>query len=147
MEASQPKFTRRETRRKGILIAVGTIIMGLALFLAIKPLLSTLRASPSSGNSYTINVSMAGFIPRHITVPANQPVKLILINTESSLHPGGGVHQFAIDELGIDVRITPNNEQTVTIPPLSPGTYEFYCDVCCGGRTSPSMIGVLEVTG
>jgi len=43
--------------------------------------------------------------------------------------------------------VAPHATKTVTLPALRAGRYEFYCDVCCGGRANPSMIGVLEVQG
>ena len=91
---------------------------------------------------------MAGFTPNRITVPAGQPVRLRIENPDSQFHAdGGGWHQFAIDALSLDVRVAPHTTQTVALPALSVGRYEFYCDVCCGGRANPSMIGILEVRG
>jgi heme/copper-type cytochrome/quinol oxidase subunit 2 len=34
-----------------------------------------------------------------------------------------------------------------TITPTEPGTYVFYCDLCCSGRANPSMRGELVVSG
>jgi hypothetical protein len=32
-----------------------------------------------------------------------------------------------------------------TIPTSTPGTYAWYCDMCCGGKENPSMIGRLTI--
>jgi hypothetical protein len=47
----------------------------------------------------------------------------------------------------VDVRIPPRSEQTQAFAGLAAGSYEFYCDICCGGKENPSMRGVIEVTG
>lgn len=47
----------------------------------------------------------------------------------------------------MDVRIPPRSRTATTLRALPAGTYEFYCDVCCGGKDNPAMRGILEVTG
>jgi len=89
---------------------------------------------------------MAGFEPRELTVPAGREFQVQFINPDTRFHiDGGGWHQFRIDGTGIDVRIPLSTQPVVTLPPLTAGTYEFYCDVCCGGKQNPAMRGVLEV--
>lgn len=41
----------------------------------------------------------------------------------------------------------PSSQQTVVLRNLQAGTYEFYCDVCCGGKQNPALCGVPQVTG
>lgn len=95
-----------------------------------------------------MRVSMAGFSPATITLPANKFTRIRIVNPDNSHHSdGGGVHQFAVAKLAIDAKIQPETSQVVTIPPAAPGEYAFYCDVCCGGKENPSMQGVLKVTG
>lgn len=131
---------------KVILFAGGGLVIAAALALALAPLLTGPPQVATTPGAMVI--SMAGFSPNRIAVPAGQPVTLTLINPDSQFHTdGGGWHQFAIDTLDIDVRVAPRSQQTVSLGPLSAGRYEFYCDVCCGGRANPSMIGILEVTG
>jgi heme/copper-type cytochrome/quinol oxidase subunit 2 len=70
-----------------------------------------------------------------------------LINRDTRFHTdGGGWHQFAIDELGVNAKVGPESIQLVTFTPAREGTYDFYCDVCCAGKQSPSMRGRLEVS-
>jgi heme/copper-type cytochrome/quinol oxidase subunit 2 len=94
-----------------------------------------------------IQTTMEGFIPGVIRAKAGQPIKILLVNRDSQYHTdGGGWHQFAIDELGVNAKVGPESTQLVTFTPVRAGTYEFYCDVCCGGKESPSMRGKLEVS-
>lgn len=140
--------TRAAGSRTVIVLAGGGILLALAVVLAVAPFRTDSPAPSASGNTETVVISMAGFAPGHITVRAGVPVTLVIQNPDSQFHTdGGGWHQFASDPLGIDVRIPPRSQQTVTLDPLPAGNYEFYCDVCCGGRANPSMRGVLEVRG
>jgi heme/copper-type cytochrome/quinol oxidase subunit 2 len=60
---------------------------------------------------------------------------------------GGGWHQLAIPELGLDEKVGPRSTMTFEVPAsAAPGEYAFYCDICCGGKENPSMQGVLKVT-
>lgn len=89
---------------------------------------------------------MGGFTPGDISVPANRASTIRLVNPDSNMHTdGGGVHQLAIPELGIDVKVQPRSEALVNIPAVVPGRYAFYCDVCCGGKENPMMQGTLIV--
>lgn len=91
---------------------------------------------------------MAGYSPATLEAKAGQDLTLTFINPDSQFHTdGGGWHQFRAEVLGVDMKIPPSSQQTVTLRNLQAGTYEFYCDVCCGGKENPAMRGVLEVTG
>jgi heme/copper-type cytochrome/quinol oxidase subunit 2 len=90
---------------------------------------------------------MAGFQPAELEIPADEPTAVRLVNPDSSFHTdGGGVHQFASPELGVDVKVQPESEAVVEIPASKPGTYTFYCDVCCGGKENPTMRGTVVVS-
>jgi plastocyanin domain-containing protein len=103
--------------------------------------------SPAVSADKTITVSMSGFSPPVITARANQPLRLQVVNPDSSMHSdGGGWHQLAIPELGVDARIAPRSDQTIEIPGAAPGEYVFYCDICCGGKSNPGMQGVFRVS-
>jgi heme/copper-type cytochrome/quinol oxidase subunit 2 len=94
-----------------------------------------------------VTVDMGGFHPATLTATVGQPLELQIINPDSNMHSdGGGWHQLAIPDLGVDVKIGPRSDKTVEIPATAPGEYAFYCDVCCGGKENPSMQGVLKVT-
>lgn len=95
-----------------------------------------------------VRASMAGFDPPALTVKAGQPVKIEFASTDTSMHSdGGGWHQFAVDDLDIDWKVGPESSKVFTFTaPTAPGTYAYYCDVCCGGKENPSMQGTLTVT-
>jgi hypothetical protein len=39
----------------------------------------------------------------------------------------------------------PLSSNAATFTPVKAGVYEFYCDICCGGRANPTMQGRLIV--
>lgn len=103
-------------------------------------------ASSTVNVDYTVQVTMAGFQPASISIPAGKPATIKLVNTDSPYHTdGGGVHQFASPELGLDFKVDPKSSKVITIPATKAGTYSFYCDVCCGGKENPTMQGKLVV--
>jgi heme/copper-type cytochrome/quinol oxidase subunit 2 len=95
-----------------------------------------------------VHASMDGFDPNQLTVKAGQTVKIQLASMDTSMHSdGGGWHQFAIDELNVNWRVGPESSQVFDFTaPTTPGTYNYYCDICCGGKANPSMQGKLTVT-
>jgi cytochrome c oxidase subunit 2 len=95
-----------------------------------------------------VHASMNGFDPSALTVKAGQPVKIELSSMDSSMHSdGGGSHQFAIDALSINWKVGPLSTKVFEFTaPITPGTYSWYCDICCGGKANPSMQGKLTVT-
>lgn len=94
----------------------------------------------------SIRITMDGFTPANLTIPANRLVRLKIVNPDSSHHSdGGGIHQFAIDKLSLDAKVQPETIKIITIPPTAEGEYDFYCDTCCGGKQNPTMQGKLKV--
>ena len=150
---------RKVQRRSGraIWFALAALaVFSAAVFIATEPLRSRPAASaPSAGAASSgaqpaavpqVFVSMAGYEPNRLTARAGQGFTVQFVNQDNRFHTdGGGLHQFRIDGTGIDVRIPPSSQPTATLPALAAGTYEFYCDICCGGRANPAMRGVLEV--
>jgi len=91
---------------------------------------------------------MGGFSVMELRVKAGQPVTVRLTSLDNSHHTdGGGQHQWAVDEFKASVVAPPEGSNTVTFTPDKPGTYTFYCDICCGGRANPTMQGKLIVEG
>ena len=133
----QPRFGLRLT----VFAAVVVLVVGAATWL--------LRPQQISQGSVdqTIEVTMAGFTPPNLAIAAGKPTTIRLINPDSSHHTdGGGVHQFAVPGLGLDVKVQPESDKVFTIPAAKAGTYDFYCDVCCGGKENPSMQGKIVVS-
>ena len=106
----------------------------------------TLATTDSAAVDLTLRVDMGGFTPPILTAEAGRPIRVRIINPDSSHHSdGGGIHGFTITGLAIDARIQPETTQVVTILMAKPGEYPFYCDTCCGGKENPSMQGILKI--
>lgn len=131
----------------GLLVAV---ILGGGLYLAAGDLFGQ-RGTANSSSAIPVRLSMAGFTPGEIKVPAGQTVALELWTTDAAPHLQGGVHTMISDELGIYEELpaagmTGESRRVVTInTPTTPGTYDIYCNTCCGGKDSPTMHGKLTV--
>lgn len=102
--------------------------------------------TPMAGNVIDVAGSMDGFDKKEIHVTLGQPVTIRLTSTDNSHHTdGGGKHQWAVDELSLNVIAQPESSNYVTFTPDKAGTFVFYCDICCGGRANPTMNGTLVV--
>ncbi len=103
-------------------------------------------AADGEANVILVEADMAGLYPKEIRVKAGEPVTIRLRSLDNRFHlDGGGKHQFAIDELGVNIIAPPLGTAEATFIPTEPGEYEFYCDICCGGRANPTMVGRLIV--
>jgi heme/copper-type cytochrome/quinol oxidase subunit 2 len=126
--------------RLGAFVLV-VVVVGVAVITLLQP-----PGSAESAGAVPVRIDMSGFEPATLQAKAGTPVKLRLVNPDSQFHTdGNGKHQFAIPELGVDTIVQPKSEQVITFTPTQPGTYTFYCDVCCGGKENPSMRGTLTV--
>jgi heme/copper-type cytochrome/quinol oxidase subunit 2 len=136
------KPSRRDVISFGVIAAGAAAASGYFLWPVVRQ--STLFVTPTEATP--VAISMSSFTPNRLTVRAGQPVRLQLINKDNSLHSdGGGWHQFAIEELDVDFRIAPLDISEVSFTVDKPGTYDFYCGVCCGGKANPYMHGRLVV--
>lgn len=99
-----------------------------------------------AGNVIDLEASMSGFDKKEIHVKVGQPVTIRLTSLDNEHHTdGGGKHQWAVDELGVDVIAPPEGSNYVTFTPDKAGMYTFYCDICCGGKANPTMNGQIVV--
>lgn len=104
------------------------------------------RALPATAGVVDVTADMGGFNQTVIRVRAGEPVTIRLTSLDNQYHfDGGGKHQFAVDELGVDIVAPALGSASQTLIPVEPGTYLFYCDICCGGRANPTMRGKLIV--
>ena len=70
-----------------------------------------------------------------------------MINLDHKFHTdGGGWHNFAVPDFGVNEPVAPKQTRTFTFTPTRAGEYVFYCDICCGGKNNPFMRGKLIVT-
>src|SRR5512147_1674053 len=136
---------RQQRIRSSIFGVIVIGVLGLTSFYLVK---AFVRPAPPAlaGNVIDVAADMSGFDQKEIHVRVGQPVTLRLTSLDNEHHTdGGGKHQWAVDELGIDVIAPPEGSDYVTFTPDKPGTFTYYCDICCGGRANPTMSGQLIV--
>ncbi len=137
--------TRQRRIRSSIFAVIVIGVLGLASFYLVKAF-SRPPAEPLAGNVIEVTADMSGFDQKEIRVKTGQPVTIRLTSLDNEHHTdGGGKHQWAVDELGVDIVAQPESSNTMTFTPEKPGTYTFYCDICCGGKANPTMNGQLIV--
>ena len=135
---------RRQTARAIAFSALAIVVLGAAGYLLLSGLFPTLPGP--SLNTIDLRASMSGFSSDVVRVRAGEEVTLRLTSLDNSHHTdGGGQHQWAVDELGLNVVAPALGSESLTFTPDQPGTYTFYCDICCGGRANPTMQGKLIV--
>jgi cytochrome c oxidase subunit II len=138
---------RQQHIRSSIFGVIVIGVLGLTSFYLVK---AFFRPAPPAmaGNVVDVAADMSGFDQKEIRVKVGQPVTIRLTSLDNEHHTdGGGKHQWAVDELGVDVIAPPEGTEYVTFTPDKPGTYTYYCDICCGGRANPTMSGQLIVEG
>lgn len=132
------------TRVAGFATVV-TLVLGVAGYLLVAAL--TRPALPDmAGNVIDVAANMGGFDTPEIRVKVGEPVTIRLTSLDNQFHTdGGGKHQWAVDELNVNIVAPPLGSSFATFTPTQPGAYAFYCDICCGGRANPTMHGKLIV--
>lgn len=130
-------------------VIVAAVIVAVVYFLA--PIFAPKESGVTQdANAKIVNVqaAMDGFDMQEVRVKVGDKVKVNLRSLDNEHHTdGGGKHQFAIDELGVNVVAQPLSVASTTFTPTKPGTYTYYCDICCGGKANPTMNGKLIVEG
>jgi cytochrome c oxidase subunit 2 len=136
---------RQDTTMRTVVFSVLVIvILGAAGYLLLSGLFPKLPTSTL--DTIDLSASMGGFSSDIVRVKAGEEVTIRLTSLDNQYHSdGGGRHQWAVDELGLDIIAPSLGSETLTFTPEQPGTYTFYCDICCGGRANPNMQGTLIV--
>jgi len=146
----QAQEQRRARIRQGAFVLVMAAVLGGGVYLAAGDLFGQRGAATTAG-VIPVRLSMAGFTPGDVKVPAGQTVSLELWTTDAAPHLQNGVHTMISDELDIYEELpaagmSGESRRVVTIQtPTMPGTYDIYCATCCGGKDSPTMHGKLIV--
>ena len=138
---------RQEQTRKLTfgLIVIG--VLGIAGYLLVGAFFKP-GPPPMAGNVIEVEAAMDGFDQYEIRVKVGEPVTIRLTSLDNTHHTdGGGKHQWAVDELGVDIIAPALGSNYATFTPQEAGTYTFYCDICCGGRANPTMNGSFIVEG
>ena len=137
---------RRQQRLRLVAFAVVAVTVLVAAGVLLEGAFSRPELEPMAGTVIDVAADMAGFDKPEIHLKAGEPVTIRLTSLDNEHHTdGGGKHQWAVDELGIDILAEPLSSAYATFTPETPGQYTFYCDVCCGGRANPTMQGILIV--
>ena len=146
-EARQHARERQQKIRAIAFVFIGVVVLGLAGYFLVTAFFKP--APPAmAGNVIDVKADMAGFDLKLIRLKAGEPVTVRLTSLDNSHHTdGGGKHQWAVDELGVSIVAPPEGSNYATFTPEKPGTYTYYCDICCGGRANPTMQGTLVVEG
>jgi len=146
-EARKQSRERQKKIRAAAFAVIGVVVLGLAGYFLVSAFFKP--APPAmAGNVIDVKADMAGFDLKLIRVKVGEPVTVRLTSLDNSMHTdGGGKHQWAVDELGVSIIAPPEGSNYATFTPDKPGTYIYYCDICCGGRANPTMQGTLIVEG
>ncbi len=145
---------RARQTKKFLRIGAFTAILTVVI-VAVVYFLAPVFAPKESGITETANAKivnlqagMDGFDLMEIRAKVGETIKVNLRSLDNQYHTDGeGRHQFAIDELGVNVVAQPLSVASGTFTPTQPGTYTYYCDICCGGKANPTMNGKLIVEG
>jgi cytochrome c oxidase subunit 2 len=139
--------TRRPTaaeRARPIAFAVVVVaVLAVGAYLAFGDFL---RRPAAAEGTIDVQSSMAGFTPSEIRVTAGETVTLDWWTQDAAIHLEGGVHTMVAPDLGLNEALPAESRVAVTWQvPDKPGTYDVYCETCCGGKDSPSMHGTIVV--
>jgi plastocyanin len=93
-------------------------------------------ASPGA-TALTIETGEFWFSPQELSVAASGATTLILANS------GISVHNFTVDELGIEIVASRGRSGQTNVVDPPPGTYLFYCSI--SGHKEAGMVGRLIV--
>lgn len=131
--------------KKALFAVLAAVVLVAASVMLLR---SAERTTPIDASAIPVRVSMSGFSPSTLTVRMGEPLKIDLINLDNQYHTdGGGWHDFVLEAFGMNMTVEPLGQRVFTIPTDRPGSYPWYCDLCCGGKESPSMVGWLRVEG
>lgn len=142
--AARQAAERRDQRlRRAAFGAIAVTVLGVGGYLAFGDFL---ERGPVAAGAIGVQSSMAGFTPSQIRVRAGETATLDWWTDDSALHLEGGVHTLISPGLGLSETLPAESRRTVSIDvPDTPGTYDVYCDTCCGGKDSPTMHGTIVV--
>lgn len=127
-------------------VLFGIIVVGVLAAGAYLAFGDFLNRPAAAAGTIDVQSSMAGFTPSEIHVKAGSTVTLDWWTQDASMHLQNGVHTMISPDLGLDEALpAESRRQVVWNVPDKPGTYDVWCDSCCGGKDSPTMHGKIVV--
>ena len=136
----------RPSSLTGRSIVFGGIVVGVLAVGALLAFGDFLKRPAAAQGTIDVQSSMAGFSPSTITVRAGSTVTLSWWTQDAAIHLQRGVHTMIAPDLGLFEELPAEGSRMVTwTVPDRPGTYDVYCDTCCGGRESPTMHGRIVI--
>ncbi len=143
--AERARATRNDRRRKLAFGGIVVAVLAIGSYLAFGDFLRRPTDAAASG-VIDIQSSMAGFTPSEIDVTAGQTVTLKWWTQDAAVHLQGGVHTMVSPDLGLAEQLPAESTKIVTwTVPNKPGTYDVWCESCCGGKDAPQMHGKIVV--
>jgi plastocyanin len=143
--AERVRSARNDRLRKLAFGGVVVAVLAVGGYLAFGDFLRRPADSAASG-VIDVQSSMAGFTPSEIRVKAGQTVTLNWWTQDAAVHLQGGVHTMVSPDLGLREELpAESSRQVVWTVPNKPGTYDVWCESCCGGKDAPQMHGKIVV--
>ena len=144
-QADRARATRQERLRKFAFGGLAVTVLAIGGYLAFGDFLNRPSGS-TSANVIDVQSSMAGFTPSEIRVKAGSTVTLKWWTQDAAVHLTGGVHTMVSTDLGLSEALPAESTKMVTwTVPNKPGTYDVWCESCCGGKDAPQMHGKIVV--
>lgn len=98
---------------------------------------SAAASAPPSPMALSVEARDLSFTPKQLEAPAGAEIPIGLHNA------GRIVHNLTIDELHVQLVVSPGQTGTADLVDVPPGTYTFYCSV--SGHRQAGMEGTLTV--
>ena len=141
--AARHPQTTFDKARPAIFGAIIVVVLAIGGWLAFGNFLT--RPAAAVG-TISVQSSMAGFTPSEIRVKAGTTVMLDWWTEDAAIHLDGGMHTMVAPDLDLNEALPAESRRAVSwTVPNKPGTYDVYCDSCCGGKDNPQMHGKIIV--
>jgi plastocyanin len=142
--AAQARESRDAKVRRFAFGGIVVVVLAVGVALAFGDFFN--RPGGSTAGVIDVQSSMAGFTPGEIRVKAGDTVTLNWWTQDAAVHLQGGVHTMISPDLDLNEQLAAESTKLVTwTVPNTPGTYDVWCDTCCGGRDSPTMHGRIVI--
>ncbi|HYL39716.1 MAG TPA: cupredoxin domain-containing protein [Candidatus Binatus sp.] len=144
--SQRSKARAAQATSTGRKLAFGGVVLGVLAVGAFLAFGDFFNRPAAPAGEINIQSSMAGFTPSTITVTAGSTATFDWWTQDAAMHLQNGVHTMVAPDLGLYEELPAESSRTVTwTVPNKPGTYDVWCESCCGGKDSPTMHGKIVV--